>query len=164
MKSDDWESVVVLGRYVEIPNAPEDAKARECVRSLLRKRSLWRQSGYTINQVRRRPNPAVPVYYCILIEKMTGLRAHPTSRNHKNVVPRRLIDDKPVGEARNMNRVCHSARVPDVLAASSAAEKPVCPGCAGAGSPNRVHATMPSRRWLIVPAKGKFLGCIPPEH
>jgi uncharacterized protein len=70
---DDWKSVVVLGRYVEIPNAPEDTKTRDYVRSLLRKRSLWWQSGYTINQVRRRPNKtAVPVYYCILIEQMTG--------------------------------------------------------------------------------------------
>jgi uncharacterized protein len=87
---DDWESVVVHGRYVEIPNAPEDAKAREYVRSLLRKRSLWWQSGYTINQVRRRSKPAVPVYYCILIEQMTGLRASPDISESRKGRPRSL--------------------------------------------------------------------------
>jgi uncharacterized protein len=74
---DDWESVVVLGRYVEIPTGPEGAEGREHVRSLLRKRPLWWQSGYTVTQVRRRLNTVVPIYYCILMEKMTGLRGTP---------------------------------------------------------------------------------------
>jgi uncharacterized protein len=34
---DDWQSIVVLGRFVEISSGPEGAKAREHVRSLLRK-------------------------------------------------------------------------------------------------------------------------------
>jgi uncharacterized protein len=74
---DDWESVVVLGRYVEIPSGPAGAEGRDHVRSLLRKRPLWWQSGYTINQIRRRLSAIAPIYYCILIEKMTGLRASP---------------------------------------------------------------------------------------
>jgi len=74
---DDWTSVIVLGKYVEIPNTPEYAKGREHTRSLLTKRALWWQSGYTVTQVRRQPKPAVPVYYCILVEKMNGLRASP---------------------------------------------------------------------------------------
>ena len=78
---DDWESIVVLGRYVEISNAPDGAKARSHVRSSLQKRSLWWQSGYTISQVRRQSEPAAPIYYCILIEKMTGLRGAPDTRS-----------------------------------------------------------------------------------
>lgn len=74
---DDWESVVLLGRYVEISGGPEGAKAREHVRSLLRKRPLWWQSGYTISQTRRQSNPVAAIYYCILIEKVTGLRGSP---------------------------------------------------------------------------------------
>ena len=76
---DDWTSVVVIGHYVEIPNTAENRKSREYVRSLLQKRSLWWQSGYTISQIRRKPRPPVPVYYCILIEKLTGVRATPDS-------------------------------------------------------------------------------------
>lgn len=74
---DDWDSVIVLGKYVEISNAAEGAKARSHVRSLLQKRPLWWQSGYTVTQVRRRSNKVLPVYYCIVIEKMTGLRGRP---------------------------------------------------------------------------------------
>jgi nitroimidazol reductase NimA-like FMN-containing flavoprotein (pyridoxamine 5'-phosphate oxidase superfamily) len=78
---DDWKSVVVLGRYVEISNAAEGEKARRHARSLLQKRRLWWQSGYTANQVRIRSAPISQIYYCILIEKMTGLRGSPDSRN-----------------------------------------------------------------------------------
>lgn len=86
---DDWESVIVLGRYVEIGHSIEDAKAREHVRSLLRKRPLWWQSGYPINQARRRPKTAIPVYYCILIEQMSGMRASPDiSESLKHLIGR----------------------------------------------------------------------------
>ena len=74
---DDWTSVVVVGHYLEIPNTPDNRESREHVRSLLQKRSLWWQSGYTISQIRRKPKPPVPVFYCILIEKLTGVRASP---------------------------------------------------------------------------------------
>ena len=74
---DDWESIVMLGRYVEISNAPKDAEARSHVRSFLQQKPLWWQSGYTISQVRRRSKPVALIYYCILIEKMNGLRGSP---------------------------------------------------------------------------------------
>jgi uncharacterized protein len=77
---DNWASVVAFGHYVEISNAPEDSERREYVRCLLKKRSLWWQSGYTASQIRRKPKPAVPVFYCILIEEMTGVRASPDIR------------------------------------------------------------------------------------
>ena len=74
---DSWESVVALGRYVEISNTAGGAKARNHIRSLLQKRPLWWQSGYTVNQVRRGSKPTSLIYYCIVIEKMTGLRSSP---------------------------------------------------------------------------------------
>ena len=74
---DNWVSVVVLGKYVEIPNTRQYAKGREHARSVLIKRALWWQSGYTATQTRRQPKPAVPVYYCIQVEHMTGMRASP---------------------------------------------------------------------------------------
>jgi nitroimidazol reductase NimA-like FMN-containing flavoprotein (pyridoxamine 5'-phosphate oxidase superfamily) len=54
---DDWASVIVLGQYVGIPNTREYAKSREHVRSLLQKRALWWQSGYTASQIRRKTKP-----------------------------------------------------------------------------------------------------------
>ena len=77
---DDWTSVVILGKYVEIPNTREYAKSREHVRSLLQKRSLWWQSGYTASQIRQKTKPPVPVFYCIQIEEMSGLRGSPDIR------------------------------------------------------------------------------------
>jgi|SRR5215470_3391604 len=84
---DDWKSVVILGRYIEFPAGPDGAEAREHARSLLKQRPLWWQSGYTATQVRRGPKDVEPIYYCILIEKMTGLRGSPDfreSRKRKN--------------------------------------------------------------------------------
>ena len=74
---DDWRSVVALGRYVEISNTKENRESRTHVRSLLQKRALWWQSGYTFSQVRLKTKPPVPVFYCILIEKLSGIRASP---------------------------------------------------------------------------------------
>lgn len=89
---DDWTSVVALGRYVEIPNTPENRKGWEYARSLLQKRSQWWQSGYTITQIRRQPTPPIPVYYCILIEKFSGLRASPdiseSSKRRESLPPK----------------------------------------------------------------------------
>jgi nitroimidazol reductase NimA-like FMN-containing flavoprotein (pyridoxamine 5'-phosphate oxidase superfamily) len=84
---DDWVSVVIYGRYVEISNAPEHAKGRAFARALLKNRALWWQSGYTATQIRRKPKPAVPVFYCILIEEMTGVRASPDTREVAKAKP-----------------------------------------------------------------------------
>jgi uncharacterized protein len=80
---DDWESVIVLGRYVEVSGGPEGAAARKRVRAMLEKRPLWWQSGYTISQVRRKPDTVTLIYYCILIEKLTGLRGSPDIQEHR---------------------------------------------------------------------------------
>jgi nitroimidazol reductase NimA-like FMN-containing flavoprotein (pyridoxamine 5'-phosphate oxidase superfamily) len=77
---DDWVSVIVMGRYLEIPNTREYANNREQVRSLPQKRSLWWQSGYTAYQTRRKGKPSIPVFYTIKIEEMSGLRGSPDIR------------------------------------------------------------------------------------
>jgi nitroimidazol reductase NimA-like FMN-containing flavoprotein (pyridoxamine 5'-phosphate oxidase superfamily) len=74
---DDWVSVIALGRYVEIPNTEEDRKGWEHAHSLFQKRSLWWQSGYTASQIRKQPKPAVPIFYCIVVEQLNGLRGSP---------------------------------------------------------------------------------------
>jgi uncharacterized protein len=77
---DDWTSVVVFGQYVEIPNGREFAKSRAQIRSLLQKRALWWQSGYTASQIRRKPKPPISVFFYIRIEEISGLRATPDTR------------------------------------------------------------------------------------
>lgn len=87
----DWLSVVALGHYLEFSNAAKDAKGREYVRSLIEKRPLWWQSGYTAVQVRRKRKPVVPVFYCIQIEEMTGVRASPDTREKARKVRDTII-------------------------------------------------------------------------
>lgn len=74
---DEWSSVVVLGKYVEIPNNEDNKKGWEYARALFQKRPLWWQSGYSASQLRQKPKPPEPVFYCILIEQLTGLRGSP---------------------------------------------------------------------------------------
>lgn len=74
---DDWISIVVLGKYVEIPNDEANRKGWEYARSLFQKRPLWWQSGYTASQIRLTHKPPEPVFYCILIEQVTGRRGSP---------------------------------------------------------------------------------------
>jgi uncharacterized protein len=81
---EEWASIVVLGQYVEIPNGREYGKIREHIRSLLQRRSLWWQSGYTASQIRRKSTPPIPVFFYIRIEEITGLRATPDTRENAN--------------------------------------------------------------------------------
>ena len=72
-----WASVVVLGRFEELPDKPEYIEVRRQAQSVLEKRALWWQTGYAASQFRREPKPATPVFYCIHIEQLSGHRATP---------------------------------------------------------------------------------------
>jgi len=63
-----WSSVVVRGRYDELPNTPQ-AEHR------LEERALWWQTAYAASQIRSGPHPANAVFYCIHIEEISGRRA-----------------------------------------------------------------------------------------
>jgi nitroimidazol reductase NimA-like FMN-containing flavoprotein (pyridoxamine 5'-phosphate oxidase superfamily) len=81
---DEWASIVIFGQYVEIPNGRDYDEIRGHIRSLLQKRSLWWQSGYTASQVRGKPKPPISVFFFIRIEEITGLRATPDTRENAN--------------------------------------------------------------------------------
>jgi nitroimidazol reductase NimA-like FMN-containing flavoprotein (pyridoxamine 5'-phosphate oxidase superfamily) len=72
-----WASVVVLGRFEELPDTPEYSEVRNQAQSVLEKRSMWWQTGYAASQSRRGPKPAAPVFYCIHIEQLNGHKATP---------------------------------------------------------------------------------------
>lgn len=71
----NWASVIVRGRYEELLDTPAYAKERNQAQSLLGKRSLWWQTGYVASKIRGLSKPAKPVFYCIHIAEITGLRA-----------------------------------------------------------------------------------------
>jgi uncharacterized protein len=74
----EWVSVLVRGRYEELPNKPEhDSKRRQKAQALLEKRSMWWQAGFAAAQTRQEFDRRSPVFYCIHIEEITGHRASP---------------------------------------------------------------------------------------
>jgi uncharacterized protein len=73
----EWESVVVLGRYEELPDTPGYSELRRQAQSVLEKRSMWWQTAYAASQSRVKPKPATPVFYCIHIEEVSGHKATP---------------------------------------------------------------------------------------
>ena len=70
-----WSSVVVLGRYEELPETSEYREVRLQAELRLEKRALWWQTAYAANQVRSGPHTANAVFYCIHIDEITGRRA-----------------------------------------------------------------------------------------
>ena len=70
-----WASVIVFGRYEELPDKPEYAELRRQAQSLLEKRAMWWQIGYAASQSRVKPKPVSSVFYCIHIESVSGHQA-----------------------------------------------------------------------------------------
>jgi nitroimidazol reductase NimA-like FMN-containing flavoprotein (pyridoxamine 5'-phosphate oxidase superfamily) len=95
---DRWASVIVYGRYEELPDAPTEAQTRAPARAtplpddwrpgqdraraqeLLQGHATWWQVGWAAFAARHRGEPAEPfksVYYRIRIDQITGYRASP---------------------------------------------------------------------------------------
>jgi hypothetical protein len=69
-----WQSVVVLGRYEEIPQTPEMRDVRQLAWSLLQDRKLWWEPAYVETILGGAERPMVPLYFRIRIEQITGHR------------------------------------------------------------------------------------------
>lgn len=70
-----WLSVLVFGRYEEIPDKPRYQHAHMQALEALQKRTLWWEPA-CVPAEGRKPRP--PVFYRIEIEQMTGRRATPS--------------------------------------------------------------------------------------
>jgi uncharacterized protein len=74
---DHWTSVVVMGRYEELPETGEYSAERNKAQSLLVKRASWWMTAYAASMVRGHDEAPLPVFYRIRIEEISGLRASP---------------------------------------------------------------------------------------
>ena len=72
-----WMSVIVTGRYQELPNTKELSSDRLHALMALEKRMLWWQTAMAAKQLPTRQQAAEPLFYCIHIDSMTGHRAVP---------------------------------------------------------------------------------------
>jgi nitroimidazol reductase NimA-like FMN-containing flavoprotein (pyridoxamine 5'-phosphate oxidase superfamily) len=79
-----WKSVIVTGRYEELPETPQYESERLQARMLIEKRYLWWQAAYAANQLRfGGKESAPPLFYCIHIDEITGRSAVPDPMESK---------------------------------------------------------------------------------
>ena len=74
---EEWVSVIVFGRYEELPDTPEYQFERALAYSLLREKALWWETAYLKTILHGTERPLVPVFYRIHVVQITGHRATP---------------------------------------------------------------------------------------
>jgi uncharacterized protein len=99
----DWTCVVVLGRYEELLDTAEYQPARRRALELLESRAMWWLPGSVPLANGHERGDAVPVFYRINIEHLTGRRGVPGQDETATAV----AGDKKSGW---LNRLFHSAR------------------------------------------------------
>ena len=74
----DWWSVVIQGRFEELPDTGSYALRREEAQGALEKMTpLWWKVGVEAAQTRQRFDRNHAIFFCIHIEQMTGRKAMP---------------------------------------------------------------------------------------
>ena len=72
-----WTSVVVFGRYEELPKTPDYETPRRRAYDLLQQRPQWWEPGYTKTVLHGAERPLDLVYFRIGIAQISGHRATP---------------------------------------------------------------------------------------
>ena len=72
-----WMSVVVFGRYEELPDLPEYQPERAVAHNVLQKQGMWWEPGYVKTILHGTERQLVPVFYRINLRQITGHRATP---------------------------------------------------------------------------------------
>lgn len=71
----EWMSIVVFGRYEELPDEPEYENERIRAHAFLQKRAMWWEPAYISHEHREQPHSLTPIFFRIHVERMTGHRA-----------------------------------------------------------------------------------------
>ena len=72
-----WVSVIVFGRYEELPDTPEWQSTRRLAHTLLKRNAVWWEPAYVKTTLHGTQRPLVPVFYRIHSLQITGHRATP---------------------------------------------------------------------------------------
>ncbi len=75
VSAQQWESVVISGRYEEIADTPEARDSSRLAWSLLQKRKLWWEPAYVKTILGGVERSLAPLYFRIRIGRITGHRA-----------------------------------------------------------------------------------------
>lgn len=74
---EDWSTVIVFGRYEELPDTPAHEAHRKRAYDLLHKRAAWWEPGYVKTILDGKERPLEPLYFRVSIEKISGHRGIP---------------------------------------------------------------------------------------
>jgi nitroimidazol reductase NimA-like FMN-containing flavoprotein (pyridoxamine 5'-phosphate oxidase superfamily) len=88
-----WVSIVVFGRYEELPDASQYQWMRAEAHKFLGKRAMWWEPAYISQKHRDQAHSLIPIFYRIRIEKMTGHRAT-LDNGHTALAAKRVATDK----------------------------------------------------------------------
>ena len=70
-----WMSVIVFGRYEELPDTPEYQPAREFAWQVLQRYAMWWQPAYAKTILHGTERRIQPIFYRIFMTRITGRRA-----------------------------------------------------------------------------------------
>lgn len=73
----NWATVIVEGKYQELPKTAEFEDARGHAYELLQRRPVWWEPAYVKTNLHGSVRPLEPVYFRILIETISGHRGIP---------------------------------------------------------------------------------------
>ena len=68
----EWQTVVIFGRYQELPDTPELHETRLVAHNLLAKSASWWEPGYVKTMHQGKARPLHPIYFRISTNKITG--------------------------------------------------------------------------------------------
>jgi nitroimidazol reductase NimA-like FMN-containing flavoprotein (pyridoxamine 5'-phosphate oxidase superfamily) len=75
--STQWQSVIVIGRYEELPDTSEWHDAHAFAYKLLHQKAMWWEPGYAKTIIKGAGRPLIPVFYRIFIDQISGHCASP---------------------------------------------------------------------------------------
>lgn len=73
----NWATVIVEGKYQELPKTPEFEDARGHAYELLQRRPVWWEPAYVKTNLHGGVRTLEPVYFRIMIERISGHRGEP---------------------------------------------------------------------------------------
>jgi uncharacterized protein len=86
--SQDWATVIVLGKYEELPDTPQYAEHRKCTHELLQRRPVWWEPGYFKTALTEKAHPVEFIYFRIHINQISGHRGVPDAASSRELFAR----------------------------------------------------------------------------
>jgi nitroimidazol reductase NimA-like FMN-containing flavoprotein (pyridoxamine 5'-phosphate oxidase superfamily) len=68
----EWQTVVIVGRYEELPDTPDFHRTRMVAHELLAKTAMWWEPGYVKTLHKGKERPLQPIYFRISISEISG--------------------------------------------------------------------------------------------